>query len=135
MTSEKTILIVDDHQEFRKALKEFLTKQNLNLEIHEADSERFAVQQAAEIQPTIVLLELQLPKMNGIKTSKLIKKVSPGSKIIIVSMFDNEIFQKEFIGSHIDDFIGKSEFDEKLVWVLRKHLKKAPVRKTSKTRT
>ena len=121
---EKKILIVDDHDEFRKTLKAFLERQNLNLMILEANSETSALQKALREQPNIVLLELQLPKMNGIKTSKLVKEVSPKSKIIIVSIFDTENFQKKFLGEHIDDFIGKNDFDVKLFRVLRKYLKK-----------
>ena len=97
--------------------------EHLNLEIFEADSERSAVRISSKEKPNIVLLELQLPKMNGIKTSKLIKEVSPDTKIVIVSMYDTEKFQKNFISEHIDDFIGKNEFDGKLVRILRKHLR------------
>ncbi|MBF0408083.1 MAG: response regulator transcription factor [Candidatus Riflebacteria bacterium] len=124
MKLKKKILIVDEHCEFRNILKRFLERQKLNLLVFEADSETSAVRNALKEQPDIVLLELRLPQMNGIKTSKLVKKVSPDSKIIIVSMFDTEHFQKKFLGEHIDDLIGKSEFDEKLFHILRKHLKK-----------
>ncbi|MBF0544276.1 MAG: response regulator [Candidatus Riflebacteria bacterium] len=122
---KKKILIVDDHAEFRKTLKTFLERADLSFLILEADSETSAVKKASSEQPDIVLLELQLPKMNGIKTSKLIKKVSPNSKIIIVSMFNTENFQKKFLGKHIDDFIGKSELDDKLLRLLKKHKKKS----------
>lgn len=120
---KKTVLIVDDHDGFRRAVKAFLEQQKINLEIFEADSERSAVKMAAKEKPAIVLLELQLPKMNGIKTSKLIKEVSPASKIVIVSMFDAEKFQKNFMAEHIDEVVGKSEFDRKLVRILKKYLR------------
>ena len=124
MLSVKKILIVDDHYLFRKTLRLFLEKQHLNYLTFEAGSETSGVRIALREQPAIVLLELQLPKMNGIKTSKLIKAVSPNSKIIIVSMYDTEKFQKQFLGAHIDDFIGKSEFDSKLFKILKRNLQK-----------
>lgn len=119
---KKKILIVDDHDGFRKAVKAFLEQQKINLEIFEADSEETAVKVALKEKPAIVLLELQLPKMNGIKTSKRIKEVSPASRIIIVSTFDADKFQKSFMTEHIDEVMGKSEFDRKLVKILKKYL-------------
>ena len=124
MIFEKKILLVDDHDRFRKTLRAFLERQNLNLQIFEADSEKVAVQKALREQPDLVLLELQLPKMNGIKISKLIKDVAPDSKIIIVSMFDTEHVQEKFLGKDIDGFIGKSDFDSKFSLILRKYLRK-----------
>ncbi len=126
---KKKILIVDDHNEFRRILRKFLESQNLNYLTFEASSERSAVWKARMEQPDIVLLEFQLPKMNGIKTSRLIKNVSPNSKIIVVSTFDTEKFQRKFIGEHVDGFIGKSEFDRNLVRILRKHLRNRSVTK------
>ncbi|MBF0544289.1 MAG: response regulator transcription factor [Candidatus Riflebacteria bacterium] len=123
MTRKNKILIVDDHDGFRRTLRIFLEWQKLDLWVLEANSERAGVQKALKEQPEIVLLELRLPKMNGIKASKLVKKVSPNSKIIVVSVFDTENFQKRFLGEHISDFIGKNEFDFRLFRVLRKHLK------------
>jgi len=119
----KKILIVDDHSGFRKILKKFLEKQNLGLVMVEADSERSAVKKCLKEQPDIVLLELELPQMNGIKTAKLIKGVSPRSKIIIVTMFDSAQFRKDFFAEYVDHFIGKNEFEGRLIKVLRKCLK------------
>lgn len=123
MLQKKKILIVDDNEEFRKILGAFLEIQNEKFLIFEAGTEASAVKMARREKPDVVLLELQLPKMNGIVTSKIIKEVSPNSIVIIVSMYDTEVFQKEFLGRHIDDSIGKSELDSKLVAVLRKHLR------------
>jgi two-component system, NarL family, response regulator DegU len=120
---KKKILIVDDHDGFRNGLKKFFEKQKLNLEIYMAGSEKSAIATAAKKKPDIVLLELQLPKMNGIKTSRLIKDVSPKSKIVVVSTFDTEKFKNNFINAHVDAFIGKCEFDGKLLHILKKYLK------------
>ncbi|MBF0502080.1 MAG: response regulator transcription factor [Candidatus Riflebacteria bacterium] len=117
------ILIVDSHSEFRKALRVFLETQNKNIIILEAGSETSAAQEAMREKPDVVLLELLLPQMNGILTSRIIKEVSPDSKIVILTMFDTEISPEKFLDEHIDDFIAKSEFDSKLISVLRKHLK------------
>jgi DNA-binding NarL/FixJ family response regulator len=123
MALKKKILIVDDHDEFRKILRTFLETENKNFEISEADSETSAVKKAKQEKPDVVLLELQLPKMNGVKTSKLIKEVSSRSKIIIVTMFESEILKRKCLGAEIYDIIGKSQFDSALVATLIKHLR------------
>ena len=123
MMLKKKILIVDDHAGFRRRLKIFLEQQNQNTGVYEADSEESAVETALKQKPEIVLLELQLPQMNGIKTAKLIKKASPSSKIIIMTMFDAEDFQRKFMTGHIDDVIGKNDFDGRLVRIVKKYLR------------
>lgn len=115
--------VVDDHDEFRKTLKSFLESQGLNLLILEADSETLAVKIALREQPAVVLLELQLPMVNGRMTSELVKRVSPKSKIIILSMFDSGKLPKGFQGGRIDGCIGKSDLDSDICRVLRKLLK------------
>jgi two-component system response regulator DegU len=118
------ILIVDDHGEFRKRARAFIEAKLQGITVYEAVSETEAVKTAKKEKPFIILLELQLPQMNGIKTAELIKKVSPESKIIIVSMYDAEKYKDRIITKNIDHVIGKNEFDTELLKILRKYLLK-----------
>jgi len=118
----KKLLIVDRNNDFRDTLKDYLITQKLNVEIYEADSQDSALKVALRERPEIVLLEQQLTQMDGRKISKLLKNIVPDSIIVIMSIFDGEKFQKKFTDEQIDHFIGKNEFNGKLIHVLKKYL-------------
>ncbi len=124
MPSKKKILIVEDHEEFRKTLRTFLEVQKIDLIILEAVSKESAVTVALREKPDIILLKLELQNRNGFSASEAIKKVSPRSKIVLISMFGGTAFKKNPRAASIDDFIGNGELETRLISVLEKHLKR-----------
>lgn len=111
----KKLLIVDDHDDFRHMLKEFLKKNHLGLEIFEASTAEMGVTKAACVKPDIVLLDINLPQSNGFDAARNIKEDLPGCDIIILSMFEVKVFREKARQIKAADFIGKSEIDERLV--------------------
>jgi DNA-binding NarL/FixJ family response regulator len=78
-------LIVEDYEEFRNVLRLTLPKEDQCIVIGEAQDGLQAVQQAEELQPDLILLDLSLPKLNGMEVLRRIRKLSPHSKVIILS--------------------------------------------------
>ena len=124
------LLIVDDHNDFRKALREYLEKCNLGIEIFEAATAAMAVTKAACVKPRLVLMDISLPGDNGFTAVREIKKDNPECDVIILSMFEVESFRK--ISRDIDakEFIGKSEVYEKLIPAIKKCLNGGNGKKT-----
>ncbi len=116
------ILIVDDHQDFRAAVRDYLKKQNLGLEIFEASTGEMAVTKAACIKPAIVLMDINLPNANGITAAKHIKEDHPDCDVIILTMFEVKLFKEVARKIKAKDFIGKSEIYEKLIPAIKKCL-------------
>jgi DNA-binding NarL/FixJ family response regulator len=114
------LLIVDDNCEFRTILKSYLVSQNLNLEIFEATSAEMAVTKASFVNPHIVLMDINLPKLNGLAAAKEILKEHPGCHLIILTMFEIEAFKKAARDVNVADFIAKSEIYERLVPAIKK---------------
>jgi len=87
-------LVVEDFDNFRQFLCSAL-KQGTECEVvGEASDGLQAVQKAQELQPDFVLLDLSLPKLNGMEAACKIRKVSPESKILFLSQeADFEIVQ------------------------------------------
>lgn len=78
-------LIVEDHEEFRNFLGLTLQQEARCIVIGEAVDGPQAVQQAEELQPDLILLDLSLPRLNGMEALRRIRKLSPSSKVIILS--------------------------------------------------
>ena len=118
----KKILIVDDHDDFRAMLKEYLKKNNLGLEIFEASTAEMGVTKAACVRPDVVLMDINLPHSNGLEASKHIKGDHPDCDVIILTMFEVRVFKEAASKIEATDFIGKSEIEERLVPAIKRCL-------------
>jgi DNA-binding NarL/FixJ family response regulator len=79
------MLIVEDHEELRNFFRLRLQNEAQCIVIGEAVDGMQAVQMAEELQPDLILLDLSLPKLNGMEALRRIRKLSPDSKLIILS--------------------------------------------------
>ncbi len=81
------ILIVDDFEPWRRAIRSILAE-NSDLEVvYEGLDGLEAVQKCEELRPDLILLDIQLPKMNGFDAARQICKVSPATKILFLSSY------------------------------------------------
>jgi DNA-binding NarL/FixJ family response regulator len=77
--------VVDDYEPWRRYFSAALQKQPELQVIGEVSDGLEAVQQAEELQPDLILLDIGLPTLNGIEAARRIRKVSPASRIPFVS--------------------------------------------------
>ncbi len=78
-------LLVDDYEPFRRVVASRLQEPPKFLTIAEASDGLEAIKKAKELQPDLVLLDIGLPKLNGIEAARQIRQLSPKSKILFVS--------------------------------------------------
>jgi DNA-binding NarL/FixJ family response regulator len=78
-------LIVEDHDGLRALLRSLLENETSCVVIGEASDGLQAVQKAQELQPDLILLDLSLPKLNGMEAGRRIRKISPQSKIVFLT--------------------------------------------------
>ena len=78
-------LIVEDHDGLRAMLRSLMENEASCVVIGEASDGLQAVQTAQELQPDLILLDLSLPKLNGMEAGRRIRKISPESKILFLS--------------------------------------------------
>jgi len=91
-----TILIADDEERDRIWLKDLL-KKNMQDEcsVEEAHDGEQAINLAAKLQPTLVFLDIKMPKLSGIKAAESILKNSPETGIIMLSNFSDEVYVRQ----------------------------------------
>jgi DNA-binding NarL/FixJ family response regulator len=78
-------LVVDDHEELRKLLRSMLQTKTECVIVGEATDGLQAIEQAKELQPDLILLDLSLPKLNGMEAGRRILKACPHAKIVFLS--------------------------------------------------
>jgi DNA-binding NarL/FixJ family response regulator len=84
------ILIVDDHTLFRDGMAALLTTNESTEVIGQASSGREAIESAAALQPDVVLMDIQMPGINGIEATRQIVSTSPHIGVIVVTMFEDD---------------------------------------------
>ncbi len=120
----KKILIVDDHADFRKVVKNYLNLHKLNIEIFEANSGEMGVTKASFVKPHIVLMDINLPNINGLEAVRRIREDHPVCDVIILTVFDVPVMKKVAEKIKAVDFIGKNDIYDRLMPALMKCLEK-----------
>ncbi len=88
------VLIVDDHTIVRKGIRALLAEIEGIEVVGEADNGQEAVAQAATLHPDVILMDLAMPKMDGIEATRQIKASQPDSRILVMTSFaaDDKVF-------------------------------------------
>src|SRR3954447_13696194 len=80
-----TVLLVDDHTIVRQGLKALLASEKDITIIGEAQTGREAVDLTAQHHPTVVIMDLAMPRLNGSEATRQILKNAPATKVIVLS--------------------------------------------------
>lgn len=84
------ILLVDDQSLFREGLRTLLSVQS-DFEISgEASNGEEAIRMALQLKPDVILMDLRMPVMDGVKATERLKTVSPSSRVIVLTTFDDD---------------------------------------------
>lgn len=88
---EKTrILLADDHPLLREAMRSSIDQQEDMEVVGEAGDGEEAVRLSLEMEPDIVIMDIVMPRMNGIEASKRIKTVNPTTAVLILTAYDDD---------------------------------------------
>lgn len=91
MKSHRTsILIVDDHEVVRSGIRSYLEKTSDFQVVGEAASGEEALSLVSELIPDIVLLDLIMPGMDGIETTRRIRQISPRTKVVVLTSYHED---------------------------------------------
>jgi DNA-binding NarL/FixJ family response regulator len=114
------VLLVDDHAVFRSSLRLRLEQEHGMEPVGEAGTAEQAVARARFLQPDVVLLDLLLPRTSGYQAIPEILKVSPESRILVVSSQTGPSSVRQAISAGAHGFVPKRASDTELVDAIRR---------------
>ena len=102
------LIIVDDHQIFRQGLKSIITLENFASVIGEASNGKEFIELLSHLKPDLVLMDIDMPHMNGMEATQKALSMMPDLKIIAFTMFSEEDYYYKMVDLGVKGFILKS---------------------------
>lgn len=118
MTEQIRVVIGDDHSVVREGLKAILTGDGFTV-VGEFSDGREALEVTRRTQPNVVVMDIQMPGMNGVEASRGIKAEMPGVKILVLTTFADEKILTQCLKAGVDGYVIKDV--EKMD--LKKHIR------------
>jgi DNA-binding NarL/FixJ family response regulator len=120
------ILLADDHDIVRRGLKALL-QERVGWEISgEAISGREAVELARELQPDIAIVDLMMPELNGLETTRQIRKVSERTQVLIFTMHHTEALVHDVLEAGARGYLLKMDAEREIVAAVETILRRQP---------
>ena len=112
------ILIADDHREFRRVVIDYLCSLPHVIVVGEADDGVDVIEKTERLDPDFVLMDITMPRRNGLEATKIIKTRWPRKKVVIATMHESPLYRTQAEEAHADGFLLKSSLRAGLLAVL-----------------
>lgn len=113
------VLLADDHQLFRDALRVMLEKEPTIAVVAETGDGLEVVSLAQKARPDVVCMDINLPGMNGIETTRHLLACCPSIKVIGLSAFSDQRYISEMLGAGASGYITKAAAGEQLLLAIK----------------
>jgi DNA-binding NarL/FixJ family response regulator len=104
-----SVLIVDDNPVVRSAMRDLFESWTDWKIGGEAEDGVEAIRKAVELEPDLVLLDVSMPRLNGIEAASILKKMFPGVQIVVFTMFDDSLGSTLRSAVGVDLVVPKAE--------------------------
>ena len=119
-TNKLKLYIVDDHKLFREGLKLLLSTQDFVQHIYEASNGKEFVENLSFVDCDVVLMDIEMPEMNGVEATELALRMKPDLKIIVLSMYGDEQYYYKMVDAGVKGFVLKNSGIEKVITAIHK---------------
>jgi DNA-binding NarL/FixJ family response regulator len=102
-----TVLLADDQTLFREGIKDLLEDERGIKIVGEAADGEEAVRQAKRLNPDVILMDIKLPKMDGISATRQIRKSCPEANVLMLSSFEDEAHIMEALQAGANGYLSK----------------------------
>ncbi len=113
------IILADDHTILREGIRSLLENE-IDMEIiGEAEDGHQAVKMAGQLKPDVVLMDIAMPRLNGLEATSQLKKLVPDAKILILTMHENEEYIRKVLAAGAMGYILKDAAARELLGAIR----------------
>jgi len=113
------VLIAEDHLMVRAGIRALLEKAG---DIHvdgEASNGQEAVEMAEKHNPDVLIMDIMMPRLNGIQAAENIRKLKLATRILLLSMYSDEALIYQALQSGVKGYVLKSSVSDELLWAVR----------------
>jgi len=117
--SPLSILIVDDHEAVRSGLRMLLSSSEWIVSGEACDGLE-AVEKTRSTRPDLVLMDVSMPRMDGIAATRIIRQEMPEAEVIVISQNDPKIVARQAQDADARGYVSKSELGQSLLPMIRR---------------
>ena len=117
------ILLVEDHHIVRQGIKQLLKLHENYDVVDEAGDGVSAIEKTKKLLPDVVVLDISIPKINGIETAKQIRAIDPDIKIIVLTMYEAKELITRMLDIGVSAYLNKESTDTDLVAAIEATMK------------
>lgn len=114
------VFLVEDHDIVRQGVKALLENNNETSVIGEASNGEEALQKLKKVQPDVILMDYNMPIMNGLECTRKVKVEFPHLKILILSMHDHESYLIDMLDAGANGYILKNTSPDEMIFAIKK---------------
>ncbi len=114
------VVVVDDHTLLREGLCRILNMEEDISVIGEAENGHEAIEKACKLKPDIILMDINMPDMNGIDATRKIKENFPNIKIVGLTLHDDDQYVFEMVRAGANGYVLKDVESQELIETIRK---------------
>jgi len=119
MNEKLRILIAEDHQTVREGVKLLINTQPDMEVVGEAGDGELAIQEAARLKPDLVLMDISMPNVNGLKATKRLRRLNPDIKILTLTRHTDDGYLQQLIGAGANGYVLKQSAPTELITAIR----------------
>ena len=119
MTDQIRLLLADDHAVVRSGLRMLLEAQPDMTIIGEAETGQEAIRRVAELSPDVVLMDIEMPGINGIEATRRIKASAPAAAVLALTMYEDDQYFFEMLRAGASGYVPKRAAPDELVSAIR----------------
>lgn len=114
-----SILLVEDHTIVREGLRALLSRYDSLSVVGEACDGVEAIERVEELHPDIVLMDIAMPRMNGIEATRIIHQRFPNSKVIILTQYGDKYYVRSLLKAGASGYILKDALRDDLIRAIK----------------